>query len=117
MLTTLLLGTIDFARLFYHYSTITTCARNGALYACDATGSADSQYANYQQAAIADGASLNPPLTVSNVSMTSGTDAAGAYVAVTVTYDYKMVTTYLFGTNTVTLSRTVRMLVEPATPN
>src|SRR5260370_14368738 len=35
LLTLLLVISVDFARLYYHYMTITNCARNGAMWLCD----------------------------------------------------------------------------------
>lgn len=106
--------TCDFARLYYHYTTITNCARNGALWASDPTTSAKSQYTTVQQAALADASNLSPQPTVTS---SNGTDANGnSNVSVTVTYPFQMVTTYL-GFSSVTLSRTVEMRVAPAAPN
>jgi Flp pilus assembly protein TadG len=104
----------DFARLYYHYLTITNCARNGALWACDPTTSAFSQYSTVQQAALADAPNLTPTPTVTS---TSGTDADGhTNVSVTVKYTFSLISSYL-GFSKVTLSRTVEMRVAPAAPN
>jgi Flp pilus assembly protein TadG len=117
LLTFLLLMTIDYARLFYHYTTITNCARNGAIWASDPTGNADSPYTTLYAAVNADGSGLNPAISSSNVTQASGTDANGAYVEVTVRYDFNMLTSYAsLGPQTTTLTRTVRMRVAPATP-
>jgi Flp pilus assembly protein TadG len=115
LLTTLLLITIDFARVFYAYTTITSCARNAALWASDATGRLDSPYASLYDAANADATNLAPAIPSGNVTQSPGTDANGSYVDVTVNYDFKMITSYL-GARTITLSRTVRMRVAPAVP-
>lgn len=105
--------TCDFARLYYHYLTITNCARNGALWASDPTTSAFSQYGTVQQAALADAANLSPQPTVTS---SAATDANGnPSVSVTVTYSFQMATTYL-GFPSVALSRTVQMRVAPAVP-
>src|SRR5437588_2668745 len=80
---------VDFGRVFYVSLTLANCARNGAYYA----GSFDnypgwqgsgSAIASIQDAAVADGTTLNPPLAASNVTVTPGTDANGRSV-VTVT--------------------------------
>lgn len=107
---------VDYARLFYHYNTITNCARNGAMYASDAYSPLRNRFASYQDAALADGQSLSPPLTADLITMTSGTDAGGDYVEVTVDYQFPMVTSYL-GFGTVELKRSVRMRVAPAVPD
>jgi Flp pilus assembly protein TadG len=111
----LALGSLDFARVLSAYATITDCARNGALYASDATASARSPYANYATAAIADGASLSPQLTASNVSLTTSSDSYGSLVEVRVTYQVTLLCG-LFSTSTQSLSRTVKMRVAPAVP-
>jgi len=125
VLTFLLVVTVDFARLFYHLTVINNCARNGALYARDPQNQVQSPYYNknqttgIQNAALADskrsdGTSLlNPALTASDVTSTSGTDVNGnAYVEVTVAHDFHMIISYL-GFSTVRLSRTVRMETVP----
>jgi Flp pilus assembly protein TadG len=114
LLVLILVISCDFARLYYHYLTITNCARNGALWASDPTTSAFSTYTTVQQAALADAPNLSPTPTVSSKS---GTDADGhPNVSVTVSYTFSMVSSYL-GFSTVKLSRTVEMRVAPATPN
>lgn len=106
---------VDYSRLFYHYLTVTNCARNGALYACDPVAAADSPYTSVQQPALADAANLSPTPTVTS---TNGTDADGnAYVEVTVSYQFQTITSFPGFGGTVGLQRTVRMRVAPATPN
>lgn len=106
---------IDFGRIFYTYATITTCARNGALYASDVTTAANSPYSGYAAAALFDGSNLSPALVASNVSLTSGTDTYGSYVEVTVTYQFQMLSG-LLGSSTQALTRAVRMRVAPSLP-
>jgi Flp pilus assembly protein TadG len=114
LLMLILMISCDFARLYYHYLTITNCARNGALWASDPTTSVYSQYSTVQQAALADASNLSP---TPNVNSSYSTDGNGnPSVAVTVSYTFSMVTSYL-GFSTVTLSRTVQMRVAPAVPN
>ena len=59
----MLVGAVDFARLYYAYTTVTNAARNGAIYLSDPLASTQSPYANYQSAALADANGLNPALT------------------------------------------------------
>jgi Flp pilus assembly protein TadG len=115
VLTLLLIITVDFARLYYHYMTITNCARNGALWLCDPVAQTTSKYSTVDAAARADATNLDPSkLTVSS---TSGTDAnTNPYVEVTVTYEFPLITSYL-GFKEQTLSRTVRMRTAPVTPS
>jgi Flp pilus assembly protein TadG len=111
----LLLITVDFARLYYHYSIVTNCARNGALYGGDPTAAQNSPYANLTAAALADAANLSPQPTVSSAN---GTDSSGnPYVTVTVVYPFTTISNYPGLSNPINLTRTVQMRVAPATPN
>jgi Flp pilus assembly protein TadG len=113
----MLLGTVDFCRLFYAYTTINNCARNGALWLSDPLAPSQSRYTSYQQAALADANGLNPALTTSNVTSSTSTDGSGnATVSVTVQYQFKMISSYL-GFSDVNMSRQVTMRVAPAAPN
>jgi hypothetical protein len=98
VLVPLLLVTVDFARLFYGTITISTCAENGALYACDPASQPQSPYGSVTAAAQADASSLSGTVTVDtkystslgDSSFTSSTpvyDSSGnGYVRVTVTW-------------------------------
>jgi Flp pilus assembly protein TadG len=115
LLALLFLFTIDFARLYYHYTIVTNCARNGALYGSDPVAAQESNYSTLQAAALADASDLNPQPTVSSAN---GADSSGnPYVEVTVTYPFQTITNYPGLSNPINLSRTVRMRVAPATPN
>jgi Flp pilus assembly protein TadG len=110
-----LLFTVDFARLFYHYSIVTNCARNGALYGSDPVAAQESNYATLSAAALADATDLSPQ---PNVTSTKGLDGSGnPYVEVTVVYPFQTISNYPGLSNPINLSRTVRMRVAPATPN
>jgi Flp pilus assembly protein TadG len=113
-----LLGAIDWSRLFYHYMTISNCARNGALWATDpysnpalgtvTSSTTHSPYANLTSAALAD-SNLSPAPTV---SFAKGTDSASnATRGITVVYTFIPFSNYLGGS--ITLSRTVWMRVQP----
>lgn len=111
----LFLITVDFARLYYHYSIVTNCARNGALYGSDPTSASESPYTNLSAAALADAPDLNPQPSVSSAN---GTDSSGnPYVEVTVAYPFTTISNYPGLPNPINLTRTVRMRVAPATPN
>jgi Flp pilus assembly protein TadG len=112
----LLVAGLDFARVFYHCQTVTNCARNGALYACDPVGPLRYKYTDYRECAIADGQSLVPPLVVGDVTSAGGSDAYGATVAVTVNYNVTTLSSYL-GFSTVAISKTVTMRVIVVTPD
>ena len=106
----ILLITIDYSRLFYALTTITDCARDGALYF--ANHSTDS-VANVTQAALADSTNLtNPAPTVTLSGPT--TDANGyTMVSVTVKYEFTTLFTYPGIPSTTSLSRKVVMMVTP----
>ena len=112
LLLLLFVFTVDFARLYYHYSIVTNCARNGALYASDPTAATESQYADVTAAALADASTLSPQPTV-----TSGTGINNSYVQVTVEYPFSTIITYPGLSNPINLTRTVQMRIAPAIPN
>ena len=104
---------VDFARLYYHYSIVTNCARNGALWASDPTAAQFSPYANCTAAALADASNLSPQPTVSSPYYSPD----GTYVQVTVTYPFTTITNYPGLPNPINLTRMVQMSMAPATPN
>jgi Flp pilus assembly protein TadG len=116
ILSLLFVFAIDFARLYYHYSIVTNCARNGALYASDPTAPLESPYASVTAAALADASNLNPQPTVS--PPTYGTDSSGhPYVQVTVAYPFSTISNYPGLPNPINLTRTVQMRIAPTLPN
>ncbi len=105
--------TVDFSRVYYDSLILNNCARNGALYGCDnPTNAADTT--GIQNAALSDAANLSPSPTVSS---TTGSDASGPYVEVTVSYTFQTLTKYPGIPSTVNLSRKVRMRVSQTVPN
>jgi Flp pilus assembly protein TadG len=103
---------VDFARLYYHYSIVTNCARNGALYQSDSASQTESPYADYTAAALADASNLSPKPTV-----TSPACSNPAYVQVTVTYPFTTLISYPGLSNPINLTRTVQMKTAPTLPN
>src|SRR5262245_32759821 len=105
---------VDFSRIFYCSLTVANCARNGALY-----GSADAQHAlDTAKIALAsrdDAGNLDPQ----QLSVSSATNSTSnpTYVDVTVSYPFSTITKYPGVPSSITIKRTVRMLVVPATPN
>ncbi len=91
---------LDLARAYRQYLIITDCARSGALWLSDPVAAAQSPYATYQAAALANSYSdtsgdslLSPALTAGNISSATSTDANGnSYYSVTVQYSYTMLT-------------------------
>src|SRR5262249_33834196 len=78
----ILIAATDFARVFADYLTVSSCARNGALYgSLDAVHATD--FFGIQTAALADSATMVSPASASS---SYGFDANGdPYVQVTVT--------------------------------
>jgi Flp pilus assembly protein TadG len=111
---------IDFGRVFYQTVQVTSCARNGALWARDSVAQAYSPYSSVQAAAVAAAPNLSP---TPQVTSSTGTDADGnGYVQVTVTYQFNTIANYVLPgqfaiPNTFNLSRTVQMSTAPTTPN
>ena len=109
-LTYLLVGAVDFARVFYYSLTVMNCAREGAIYASTNAANA-ANTTGIQNAALADAAGVGPDPTVSSLT---GTDGSGnAVVTVTVSYPFKTITSYPGIPSPITLVRTVQMRVLP----
>jgi Flp pilus assembly protein TadG len=104
---------VDFARLYHPYVTITNAARSGALWGSDGP----TRYENddgIRAAALADASNLSPP---PEVSINRFTDTDGVpHLEVTVTWQFKTVTSYPGVPQTMNLTRTVQMRVAPGAP-
>jgi Flp pilus assembly protein TadG len=108
---------VDFARAFYFSLTLSSCARNGALYLSDEYARAQSPYRSVEEAALADAANLNDAANPPRVTSTTGTDGAGyPYVEVTVTWQFRTITNFPGVPSAVSLARTVRMRQAPPNP-
>jgi Flp pilus assembly protein TadG len=105
--------TVDFCRVYYHAQVVQACAEVGAMYASETvkrnpdTTSSDSDAAI--QAAVEEGATLQPPLTANNVSVTVTNNLA----SVTITYQLNTITSVPGIPSTLTVTRTVKMPVAP----
>ena len=110
---------VDFARVFYSSQTLANCARNGALYECDAYFRNESPYTNVTDAALADAPNLMAdPNNKPTVTTATGLDASGSeYAEVTVRYKFRTVARFIGIPNEVELSRTVRMPRTPQNPD
>jgi Flp pilus assembly protein TadG len=127
----LMVGTIDFARVFYYYVTVSNCARNGALWASDPYSNPDfgivtttttwSPYTTVTQAAQADATGSGVTFNTSPADVVITYPAGGATmngnVTVTVSHSFSLLSSYLLGTNSVTLARSVTMLASETLPN
>jgi Flp pilus assembly protein TadG len=110
--------TVDYARVFYYQQTLDNCARNGALYGSNLKSYQETgwvkPYDAVVAATLADGTTLNPPLTSSNVTVTNGTGSDGhPNVQVAISYNFTTITRFPGFNNTVTLTSTVSMRVAP----
>jgi Flp pilus assembly protein TadG len=109
----ILVAGTDFSRLFYYYVTVTSCARNGALYGCqDTVHSTDT--VGIQTAAQADARNLSSLPSVSSSTTTVG---GNTYVSVTVNYSFTTIFAYPGIPSTVALSQTIKMRVVQNTPS
>ncbi len=104
---------IDFCRVFHTSQTVQNCAYAGALYSSSTVSprpdvSTPSQAA--QDAALAEGVSLNPALSAANISTT----IANGMATTTVTYNFSFIMP-LMG-NSITITRSVTMQVVPQGP-
>jgi Flp pilus assembly protein TadG len=102
---------VDFCRSFQAAQVLDSAARSAALYYSGAAvvDSSTTAYDAAMQAALTEGASLNPPLQQSNVSLQS----SGGSVTVTITYSFALFTGYAGISDSLTIRRTVIMPQAP----
>jgi Flp pilus assembly protein TadG len=108
----LVLGAIDFGRVYFAYVAVTNAARNGADYASGGPARA-ADLSGITAAALADtGQLLNQSPTNPSVSAATGTDAQGElYADVTVNYDFETLVPWPGLPSSIELERTVRARV------
>ena len=112
LLIILMLGAIDFGRVFFAYVSVTNGARNGADYAStSATAAAD--LPGIRAAAVSDTVDLlDTSPTNPDVTATTGTDTQGRlYADVTVTYTFSNIFPWPGLPNSMNVLRTVRARV------
>jgi Flp pilus assembly protein TadG len=105
---------VDFGRVFHATQVLQTAASNAAAVAGGETwvaASAGSASDQAKAAAATEGASLNPPLRTDQVTVT----VSGGRAAVSVDYDFPMLTGFLYPGGTVRLQRTATAPVAPRT--
>ena len=123
---------VDYGRIIYYTVTIDNCVHNGAIFASQTFDNQNQQWIGNNQywqtpsgqisaivdATLADGGSLSPALTSSNVTVTNGTDADGnTTTTVAVNYTFQTITNFPGVPSSVTIQRSCQMRVAPATPN
>jgi Flp pilus assembly protein TadG len=113
LLVFMLVIAVDFCRVYYCCQVVEACTESGALYASENarrnpnTTTDDSDAAI--QAAVAEGTTLNPPLTAASVSVTTGSGTA----TVTVTYQLNLVTSFPGMPARLTITRSTTMTMAP----
>ena len=108
----IVLGAIDFGRLYYSYVSITNGARNGAHYA-SSSAQATSDLEGIRDAVLGDTSGL-PDTSPSNpdVGVATGTDGQGRlYADVTVSYTFSVLVPWPGIPETIDMERTVRARV------
>jgi len=111
ILALLFAAVLDFARVFHATQVLQTAANDGAMYATGTAwvpASTTTPTDAAKAAAVAAGASLNPPLAVEQVAVTT----AGNASTVTVTYDFPLFCGFLFPDG-VQLQRTATVRTAP----
>ncbi len=103
---------VDYCRFFHYSQTIQSCAQAAAMYWSGHAGQEGSAAEAAQQAAVAEGASLNPPLKAEQVT----TSNSAGMAIVTVQYDFQMLTPLWGKGGKVTLTRSVQMSPAPKLP-
>ncbi|MDD2421240.1 MAG: pilus assembly protein [Heliobacteriaceae bacterium] len=107
VLVLLVLGTIEFGRVFYAYQVVTNASREGARLA--AIGEGDVTVFNRVKSA---GSVLSPPLADGHIGVApAGTRQRGAAVTVTVSYPVAISVPF-FATTTYTVKGSTAMMVE-----
>jgi Flp pilus assembly protein TadG len=102
---------VDYCRSFQAAQVIDSAARSAALYLSGAADVDPNTTASdaAMQAALTEGASLNPPLQQSGVAL----HTSGSTATVTVTYSFELFTSYAGITDALTIQRAVTMPLAP----
>jgi Flp pilus assembly protein TadG len=110
----LVLGAVDFGRVYFAYVSVTNGARNGAQYASQSVVAAEDSD-GIREAAVADTSNLlSTSETNPSVSVTTGADSRGGlYADVTVRYTFSTIFPWPGIPTSMDLERTVRARVAP----
>ena len=108
----LMLGVVDFGRVYFAYISVTNGARNGAHFASQGTGAA-ADIDGIRAAAIVETSDLlNTSETNPDVSVATGTDSQGRlYADVTMTYTFSSIFPWPGLPSSIDVDRTVRARV------
>jgi hypothetical protein len=109
---------LDFGRIFQYKLTLDQCARNGALFGSSLRSYQETAwvqpYNDITSATLADGQTLNPPLTAGQVSTATGTGSDGnPNVTVTINYTFTPLTRFPGLQKTINLKSQTSMRVAP----
>lgn len=114
LLVLIMVGVLDLGRLYFAAMTVTNAAREGARYGAANPAAASAIAARAQNEAY--GSIITPgELTVSTPTFPSGC-ALGNPIRVSVTYNFQLITTYIFGGGTIPLSASNQMPVFGTCP-
>lgn len=105
LLLLLVIGVVDLGRVYFSYITVTNAAREGARYGA-ARPTETSQIINR---AINEAQGSGVILTNVSVSCPNGSCTQGNPIQVTVSYNFQLITAYLFGGGTIPLQASVQM--------
>jgi Flp pilus assembly protein TadG len=109
---------LDAARVYQAYIVMTEAARNGAVYLYDPVAAAQSPYADYKAAVLANAAADLPGLTADDISSQSVTDPySNKGAAVSISYKFSFLTAWPGLPTSFTIHRTVKVRVAPTLPN
>ena len=112
LLAFILVAAADFARAFHDLVTITDCSRNGSLYAAQNPTMTGSAYqSGIAASAMAGSTNLGTTPAVTTASGSLGTQ--NSYMDVTVSNPFQTLGVYPGIPGQVTISRTIRMRVQP----
>lgn len=103
----ILIGIIDFGRVFNAYITITNAAREGARYGAMHPDDADGIKARVVNEATASGVNVEDV----EVEFPNGTSEPGNPIRVKVIYGFPLITAFLFGGGTITLQSAAEMVI------
>jgi Flp pilus assembly protein TadG len=106
---------MDFCRIFYYQTTLTNCARSGAIYESDPSTQSSSPYGSTTAAAQADWPSSMGTAPTPTVTYT--TSQGATYATVTMTYTFNTLLSYTGIPATVNLTANVQVRVAQRYPN
>jgi Flp pilus assembly protein TadG len=101
------MGAIDFGRVFFAYTTIVNAAHQGAM--CASVGSAACPGGAAAAANAEIGTTLPGGITT---TVAGGGGAPGSTVTVTVTYNFDSLTTAVFATTTLPVKASASMVIQ-----